>query len=327
MKKFGSFMLALSLAGAVLAGCGSGGNTTANTTTPAPSGAETPAPAENASKLTGTIKVDGSSTVFPITEAAAEEFRAVQPDVQVTVGVSGTGGGMKKFTAGEIDIADASRPIKDSEAAAAKEKGIDYVEIPVAYDGLSVVVNKENTFVDKFTVEELKKIWEPNSKVKLWSDVRPEWPKEEIKLYGPGTDSGTFEYFTEAIVGEAKKSRADYTASEDDNVLVQGIAGDKNSLGYFGYAYYEENADKLKLVPIDSGDGNAVLPSAESIKDGSYKPLSRPLFIYLNKASLQKPEVKEFAKFYIENAPDLVKSVFYVPLEEAKYQEALSKLQ
>jgi phosphate transport system substrate-binding protein len=321
MKKFGGLMLALSLAGAVLAGCG-------NNTAPAPEQSKdsnAAAPAE--SKLSGTIKVDGSSTVFPITEAAAEEFQNANPGVQVTVGVSGTGGGFKKFVAGETDISNASRPIKDSEAAAAKEKGIEYLEIPVAYDGLSVVVSKENTWVDKLTVAELKKIWEPNSKVKTWKDVRPEWPAEEIKLYGPGTDSGTFEYFTEAIVGEAKKSRADYTASEDDNVLVQGIAGDKNSLGYFGFSYYEENADKLKLVPIDAGDGKAVTPSADTIKDGSYKPLSRPLFIYVNKKSLEKPEVKEFVKFYLENAPELVKSVFYVPLTEDKYKESLAKLQ
>lgn len=314
-------MLALSLAGAVLAGCG-------NNAAPAPeqpNNNNAAAPAEN--KLSGTIKVDGSSTVFPITEAAAEEFQNANPGVQVTVGVSGTGGGFKKFAAGETDISNASRPIKDKEAAAAKEKGIEFVEIPVAYDGLSVVVSKENTFVDKLTVAELKKIWEPESKVKTWKDVRPEWPAEEIKLYGPGTDSGTFEYFTEAIVGEAKKSRADYTASEDDNVLVQGIAGDKNSLGYFGFAYYEENAEKLKLVPIDSGDGKAVTPSVETIKDGSYKPLSRPLFIYVNKASLQKPEVKGFVQFYLENAPDLVKSVFYVPFEADKYKESLAKIQ
>jgi phosphate transport system substrate-binding protein len=321
MKKFGGLMLALSLAGTVLAGCG-------NNAAPAPdqSNGNNAAPAAE-SKLSGTIKVDGSSTVFPITEAAAEEFQNANPGVQVTVGVSGTGGGFKKFVVGETDISDASRPIKDNEAAAAKEKGIDYVEIPVAYDGLSVVVNKDNTWVDKLTVAELKKIWEPNSKVKTWKDVRPEWPAEEIKLYGPGTDSGTFEYFTEAIVGEAKKSRPDYTASEDDNVLVQGIAGDKNALGYFGYAYFEENADKLKLVPVDNGDGKAVTPNADTIKDGSYKPLSRPLFIYVNKASLQKPEVKEFVKFYIENAPELVKSVFYVPLTDDKYKEALAKIQ
>jgi phosphate transport system substrate-binding protein len=326
MKKLGSLMLALSLAGAVLAGCGSNnaGNNAAPSQQP---GTNAEAPAAAAEKLSGTIKIDGSSTVFPITEAAAEEFRAANPDVQVTVGVSGTGGGFKKFTVGETDISNASRPIKDTEAAAAKEKGIEYLEIPIAYDGLSVVVSKENTFVDKLTVEELKKIWEPDSKVKKWSDVRAGWPDEEIKLYGPGTDSGTFEYFTEAIVGEAKKSRADYTASEDDNVLVQGIAGDKNSLGYFGYAYYEENADKLKLVPIDNGDGKAVAPSFDTIKDGSYKPLSRPIFIYVNKASLQRPEVKAFVKFYLENAPELVKSVFYVPLTDDKYKESLANIQ
>jgi len=324
MKKFGSLLLAVTMAGAVLAGCGTGNS--ANNTAPQQSTGNE-APAQEAPALSGTVKVDGSSTVFPITEAAAEEFQNQNPGVQVTVGVSGTGGGFKKFQVGEIDIADASRPIKDAEAEEAKKNNIDFIEIPVAYDGLSVVVNKENTWVDKLTVDELKKIWEPESKVKLWSDVRPEWPQEEIKLYGPGTESGTFEYFTEAVVGEAKKSRADYTQSEDDNVLVQGISGDKNSLGYFGFAYYEENADKLKLVPIDSGDGKAVTPSIETIKDGSYKPLSRPLLIYVSKPSLQKPEVKAFVEFYLKNAPALVESVFYVPLEEAKYQEALSKLQ
>ncbi|WP_228728269.1 PstS family phosphate ABC transporter substrate-binding protein [Brevibacillus composti] len=330
MKKLGSLMLVMSIAGAVLAGCGT------NNAAPAPAangsngsstGSEAKAPADNASNLSGTIKVDGSSTVFPITEAAAEEFQIANAGVQVTVGVSGTGGGFKKFAAGETDISNASRPIKDSEAAAAKEKGIEFVEIPVAYDGISVVVNKENSFVDKLTVDELKKIWEPDSKVKTWKDVRADWPAEEIKLYGPGTDSGTFEYFTEAVVGEAKKSRPDYTASEDDNVLVQGIAGDKNSLGYFGFAYYEENADKLKLVPIDSGDGNAVLPSFDTIKDGTYKPLARPIYIYANKASLQRAEVKEFVKFYLENAPELVKSVFYVPMTEDSYKESLAKIQ
>lgn len=333
MKKLGSLMLALSLAGSILAGCGSNSATSApssNGATGSTGGTEATTPAadnKTASNLSGTVKVDGSSTVFPITEAAAEEFQIANPGVQVTVGVSGTGGGFKKFAAGETDISNASRPIKEKEAAAAKEKGIDFVEIPVAYDGISVVVSKENGFVDKLTVDELKKIWEPDSKVKTWKDVRPEWPDEEIKLYGPGTDSGTFEYFTEAIVGEAKKSRPDYTASEDDNVLVQGIAGDKNSLGYFGYAYFEENADKLKLVPIDNGDGNAVTPTFDTIKDGTYKPLARPIFIYANKKSLEKPEVKEFVKFYLENAPELVKSVFYVPLTDDKYKESLAKIQ
>jgi phosphate transport system substrate-binding protein len=333
VKKLGSLMLALSLAGSILAGCGSNSATSApssNGATGSTGGTEATTPAadnKTASNLSGTVKVDGSSTVFPITEAAAEEFQIANPGVQVTVGVSGTGGGFKKFAAGETDISNASRPIKEKEAAAAKEKGIDFVEIPVAYDGISVVVSKENGFVDKLTVDELKKIWEPDSKVKTWKDVRPEWPAEEIKLYGPGTDSGTFEYFTEAIVGEAKKSRPDYTASEDDNVLVQGIAGDKNSLGYFGYAYFEENADKLKLVPIDNGDGNAVTPTFDTIKDGTYKPLARPIFIYANKKSLEKPEVKEFVKFYLENAPELVKSVFYVPLTDDKYKESLAKIQ
>jgi len=319
MKRFGGLMVALTLAGSVLAGCGSNA-------APAPEQSNGGTAPVAESKLSGTIKVDGSSTVFPITEAAAEEFQNAHPGVQVTVGVSGTGGGFKKFTAGETDISNASRPIKDKEAAEAKQTGIEYVEIPVAYDGLSVVVNKENTWVDKLTIAELKKIWEPNSKVKTWKDIRPEWPAEEIKLYGPGTDSGTFEYFTEAVVGEAKKSRPDFTASEDDNVLVQGIAGDKNSLGYFGFAYYEENAGKLKLVPIDNGDGKAVTPSVETIKDGSYKPLSRPLYIYVNKGSLQKPEVKEFVKFYLENAPELVSSVYYVPLTDDKYQQALANI-
>lgn len=328
MKKIGSLMLVMAMAGTVLAGCGQTQN--AQNSAPASTPEQTngsAAPATSDANLTGTIKIDGSSTVFPITEAAAEEFQKANPGVQVTVGVSGTGGGFKKFTAGETDISDASRPIKDKEKEAAKAKNIDYLEIPVAYDGLSVVVSKENSFIDKLTVDELKKIWEPESKVKKWSDVRAGWPQEEIKLYGPGTDSGTFEYFTEAIVGEAKKSRPDYTASEDDNVLVQGIAGDKNSLGYFGFSYFEENQDKLKLVPIDTGDGKAIAPSAETIKDGTYKPLSRPLFIYVAKSSLEKPEVKAFVKFYLENAPELTKSVYYVPLTDDKYKESLAQIQ
>jgi len=319
-KKVGSFMLILALAGSVLAGCGQSAPSDN-----AAQGGTTPAPAE--SKLSGTIKIDGSSTVFPITEAVAEEFQNANPDVQVTVGVSGTGGGFKKFTTGEIDISNASRPIKDKEKEAATQNKIEYVEIPVAYDGLSVVVNKENNFVDNLTVDELKKIWEPNSKVKKWSDVRPTWPQEEIKLYGPGTDSGTFDYFTETINGKAQASRSDYTASEDDNVLVQGISGDKNSLGYFGFAYYEENADKLKLVPVVNKEGKAVLPSVETVMDQSYNPLSRKIYIYVSKKSLERPEVKEFVKFYLENAAELVKSVYYIPLNENEYKETLSKIQ
>lgn len=274
------------------------------------------------SGLSGTIKIDGSSTVYPLSQAMAEEFMKANPGVQVTVGESGTGGGFKKWANGETDISDASRPIKDKEKAAAAEKGIEPVEIPVAYDGISVVVNKENTFVDSLTVEELKKIWEPNSKVKTWKDVRPEWPAEKIALYGPGTASGTFDYFTEEVIGESGKSRTDYTASEDDNVLVKGVAGDKNSLGYFGYAYYLENKDKLKVVKIDGGKG-PVEPTDQTINDGSYSPLSRPIFIYPSKKTLEKPEVKAFVKFYLENAKDLAGEVGYVPLPDADYQKSL----
>ncbi|MCL5780818.1 MAG: PstS family phosphate ABC transporter substrate-binding protein [Firmicutes bacterium] len=277
-------------------------------------------------KLTGEIKIDGSSTVFTITEAVAEEFKKLHPGVNIAVGISGTGGGFKKFTVGETDISNASRSIKDKEKKAAEEHKIEYLEIPVAYDGLSVVVNKENTWVDKLTVEELKKIWEPGSQVKKWNQVRPQWPDMEIKLYGPGTDSGTFDYFTEAINHKEKASRSDYTPSEDDNVLVQGVAGDKGTLGYFGYAYYLENKDKLKVVPIDAGSG-AVTPDEKTINDGSYKPLSRPIFIYVSKSSLQRPEVKEFVKFYLTEGPKLVPEVGYIPLPENLYKENLSKIE
>lgn len=278
------------------------------------------------SKLTGEVKIDGSSTVYPITEAVAEEFIAVSPDVRVPVGVSGTGGGFKKFIAGEIDINDASRKIKDAEAAEAKAAGINYMELEVAYDGLSVLVNPENTWVDSLTVDELKKIWEPNSTVKTWKDVRAEWPAEPIKFYAPGTDSGTFDYFTETINGESGAIRQDFTASEDDNILVQGISGDKNAMGFFGFAYFEENQDKLKLVKIDNGKG-PIEPSYETIMDGTYAPLSRPLYIYVNTASLEKPEVKSFVQFYIENAKDLVGAVGYIPLPDDLYQQDLDKLQ
>jgi len=326
-KKFGSFLLVLAVSGAVLAGCGQSAapeNSNAASRGQSAPAQETPA---SETKLSGEVKIDGSSTVFPITEAVAEEFQLAHPGVRVTVGVSGTGGGFKKFGAGETDISNASRPIKDAEKAAAEQNGMEVIEIPIAYDGLSVIVNKENTWVDQLTIEELNKIWSPESTVKLWSDVRPEWPKEEIKLYGPGTDSGTFDYFTEVVNGEAQKSRADYSASEDDNVLVQGVAGDKYSLGYFGYAYYEENADKLKLVPIVNKEGKAVLPSKETIMDGSYNPLSRPLYIYVSKKSLERQEVKEFVKFYLENASELVPSVYYVPLNPDEYQASLAKIQ
>lgn len=279
------------------------------------------APVAEEAKLTGEIHIDGSSTVFPITEAMAEEFLASNPDVKIPVGVSGTGGGFKKWLAKETDINDASRPIKDKEAEDAKAAGIDYVELKVAYDGLSVLVNKENTWVDSLTIEELNKLWNKDSTVKLWSDLNPAWPSEPIKFYAPGTDSGTFEYFTEAVNKEAGNIRPDFTGSEDDNVLVQGIAGDKNAIGFFGFAYYEENQDKLKLVKV-----NGIAPSFETIKSGTYAPLSRPLFMYVNKEALARPEVKTFLTFYLENAMEIVPQVGYVALPEDQYQEGLGKI-
>jgi phosphate transport system substrate-binding protein len=275
----------------------------------------------SAAALEGQIKVDGSSTVFPITEAVAEEFGKKNPGVHVIVGTSGTGGGFKKFALGEIDINDASRTIKDTEAEAAKAKGIGYTAVPVAHDGITLVVNKKNTWVDKLTVAELKKIWGPDSKVKTWKDVRATWPDEKILLYGPGTDSGTFDFFTEAINGKAQLSRADFTKSEDDNVLVQGVEGDKGALGYFGYAYYISNKDKLRAVPVDAGKG-AVSPTEDTINTEKYAPLSRTVYIYVSKQAAARNEVKEFVRFYIENAPKLVKEVGYVPLQPAKYKTA-----
>lgn len=276
---------------------------------------------QTATGLTGEIRIDGSSTVFPITEAVAEEFIGLNPDMQIPVGVSGTGGGFKKFIAGELDITNASRPIKAEEAAAAKAAGIEYLEITVAFDGLSVLVNKDNTWVNNLTTEELAMIWGPDSKVQTWKDVNPAWPDEKIKLYAPGTDSGTFDYFTEEINGESGAIRQDFTGSEDDNVLVQGIAGDKNALGFFGYAYYEENKDKLKVVSI-----NNVEPSPKTIEDGSYSPLSRPLFLYVKKAALEKEEVMEFLKFYIENAANLATEVGYIQLPAKMYDDQLELL-
>jgi len=268
--------------------------------------------------LSGTVTVDGSSTVFPITEAVAEEYQRAHPGVRVTVGISGTGGGFKKFTAGETDINDASRPIKESEIAVARDNGIQFIELPVAFDGIAVVVNPDNTFVNTLTADELNAIWKPGSTVKMWSDIRPSWPQREIHLYGPGTDSGTFDYFTEAINGQSQLCRADFTASEDDNVLVQGIAGDADALGFFGFAYYIENESRLKLIPVDGGEG-PVAPSETTINDGSYQPLSRPIFIYVGADAAQRPEVKSFVEFYLNNAPELVGEVGYVALPEAVY--------
>jgi phosphate transport system substrate-binding protein len=270
--------------------------------------------------LSGTIKVDGSSTVFPITEAVAEEFRSVQPEVKVTVGVSGTGGGFKKFSRGETNLSNASRPIKDKEKAACEENNIKYLELEVAYDGLAVIVHPENDWVDYFTVDELKKIWEPaaQGKIMKWNQIRPEWPDEEVHLFGPGVASGTYDYFTEAVVGKSGSSRGDFTASEDDHVLVQGIAGDKFALGFFGLAYYSENKDRLKLIGVDNGE-EVVQPSLETVKNGSYRPLSRPLFIYVNSTSVASPEVVEFVNFYIDNAGELSKDVGYIPLPNENY--------
>lgn len=275
------------------------------------------------------VKIDGSSTVYPITEAVGEEFQKFKKGaVKVTVGISGTGGGFKKFCRGETDISNASRPIMKAEIEVCKTSGIEFIELPIAYDGLAVTVNPKNTWVDKITVDELKKIWEPSAQgvITKWNQIRPEWPDAPLKLFGPGVDSGTFDYFTEAIMGKSKASRGDYTSSEDDNVLVQGITGDRNSLGYFGLAYYEENRDKLKLVAVvNPKTGKPVLPSIETVMDGSYHPLSRPLFIYVNLKSLERPEVKEFVEFYLKNAPKLVKEVKYIPLPAKAYDLAMKR--
>jgi phosphate transport system substrate-binding protein len=276
-------------------------------------------------QLSGEIKIDGSSTVYPIMEAVAEEYLTVQPDVKVSVGLSGTGGGFKAFIAGETDMSNASRPIKDEEAAQLEEEGIDYTEIKLAFDGLSVVINKDNTWVDHLTVDELKKIWIEDGTVKKWSDIRSDWPAEEIKFYSPGTDSGTFDYFNEVIL-EDQPIAQKATLSEDDNILVQGVTGDKNAIGYFGYAYYLENADNLKVVPIDNGSG-AVEPTNESIESGEYSPLSRPLFTYIKNDSVSKEEVYDYTKFVIENAADLSEEVGYVRLPEEEYTKALETLE
>lgn len=275
-----------------------------------------------------TIKIDGSSTVFPITEAVAEEFQTANKGMKVTVGISGTGGGFKKFTRGETDISNASRPITAVEMEEAKKNGIEYIELPVAFDALTVIVNTSNTWVDQMTVAELKKIWEPGAqgKVMTWKQVRDTWPDKPLKLYGAGSDSGTFDYFTEAINGKSKASRGDYTASEDDNTLVNGVSTDKESLGYFGYAYYAANQAKLKAVPVVNAAGKAVTPSEAAVKDGTYNPLSRPIFIYVNKKSLDRAEVKKFVEFYLTQAPELVAEVKYVALPSEAYQLGLDRL-
>jgi phosphate transport system substrate-binding protein len=276
---------------------------------------------------TAQIAIDGSSTVFPITEAMAEEFMAENSGVQVTIGVSGTGGGFEKFCNGETDISNASRPIKPSEMEACMANGIEYIEIPVAYDALTVVVNPENTWAESMTVEQLRALWEPAAEgtITNWNQLDSSWPDAEIELFGPGTDSGTFDYFTDEVIGESGASRADYTASEDDNILVLGVAGNVNALGYFGYAYFDNNRDQLRSVAIDSGNG-PVLPSSRSVNTGTYTPLSRPIFIYVTANAAQRPEVAQFVEFYLDSAPGIVPEVGYVALSEQAYGQGAQLL-
>ncbi|GKU81270.1 PstS family phosphate ABC transporter substrate-binding protein [Niallia sp. NCCP-28] len=308
LKRIGS----VAMIGAVLtlAACGTGANN---------------ANSDSAEKqLQGQIKIDGSSTVYPIMEAVVEEYQMEQPKVKVSVASSGTGGGFKSFIAGETDFSNASRPIKDEEKEKLKQNGTDYTELRLAYDGLSVVVNKDNTWVDHLTIDELKKIWLEDGKTKKWSDIREGWPAEEIKMYSPGTDSGTFDYFDEIIL-DGKQINEKATLSEDDNVLVQGVTGDKNSIGYFGYAYYAENKEKLKVVPIDGGNG-PVEPTNETVKSGEYAPLSRPLYTYVKNDSLEKEEVQNFVEFMIDNAADLSEDVGYVRLPDEEYKKDLEAI-
>jgi phosphate transport system substrate-binding protein len=280
---------------------------------------------ENNKQLSGEVKIDGSSTVYPIMEAVSEEYQMIQPDVKVSVGLSGTGGGFKAFIAGETDLSNASRPIKDEEKAQLEEKGVEFTELKLAFDGLSVLVNKENDWVDHLTVDELKKMWIEDGTVKKWSDIREGWPEEEIKFYSPGTDSGTFDYFDEVIL-EEQPIVEKATLSEDDNILVQGISGEKNGVGYMGYAYYLENQDKMKIVPIDGGNG-PVGPTNETIESGEYAPLSRPLFTYVKNESLKKPEVFDYVKFTIENAAALSEEVGYVGLPQEEYDKDLEAIE
>jgi len=293
----------------------------------------TVADGQSRKRIKGRVKIDGSSTVAPITMAAAELFRAQQPRIQVTVGISGSGGGFKKFLEQRpdlrTDISDASRPIKASELSLAKKVGVKFVEMPIGYDGIAVVVNKANTFCKTLTVAELRRIWEPGSKVKTWKDVRPEFPDLPIKLYGPGTDSGTFDYFVETVVGKAGACRSDFTPSEDDNVLVMGVEGDPGALGYFGFSYYEANKKKLNLLAIDGGNGKPIQPSLPTIRDGSYAPLSRPLFVYVNVDASKRPEVIAFLRFLYSNAKSIVEhpKVNYVALSDDLYAAIWSRLE
>jgi len=277
--------------------------------------------------ISGSVQADGSSTVFPIMEGVAEEFSIENPDAQVTIGVSGTGGGMEKFIAGETDITNASRPMKAEEAAMLEEAGIEYTEFTIALDGLSVVVNPENDWVDSLTIEELSTIWLDNSDVETWADVRPGWPEKEIELFSPGTDSGTYDYFDEVVL-DGEQINREAALSEDDNVLVQGVMGSENAISYFGYAYYAENKDNIKVVPIVNGEGEAITPTSETVQDGTYEPLSRPLFIYVKNESMKNNNAAyEFAKYTLETSGEMATEVGYVALEDSIYQEGLSKLE
>lgn len=267
------------------------------------------------------IRIDGSSTVFPLTAALTEEFYKQVPTIRMTVGFSGTGGGMTKFARGDIDICNASRRIKPGEIEALQAQGIEFLELSVAFDGLAVVLNQENDWCDCLTVQQLKELWRPESGIKKWSDLDSSWPDHEIILYGPGPDSGTFDYFTEAIVGKSGASRSDYSASEDDNTIVTGVSEDMGALGYFGYAYYEENQHRLKLMSVDNGDGKCVLPSVEAVRDGSYKPLSRSLYVYVRKDSLRKPRVSEFVKYYLDTVAEVARHVGYVPVSDEIHRQ------
>ncbi len=277
------------------------------------------------SSMRGSIAIDGSSTVYPITEAVAEEFAETAPKVRVSVGISGTGGGFKRFCAGETDISDASRPIKGKEYKLAKESKIEFIEVPVAYDGLTIVVNTENDWATDLTVDELKSLFLDGSTIKTWADVREGWPEVPVKIYAPGTDSGTFDYFKEVVAGKTGNIRSDMSVSEDDNVLVRGVSGNKGAIGFFGCAYYFENKDKLRAVPIDGGKG-AVSPTKTTIENGTYAPFSRPLFIYVSKKSMERPEVIEFVDFYLDNAGDLAEEVGYVRLPQGVYSRAKANI-
>lgn len=311
-----TFVTGVTLA-AALSSC-SGSSTTPTATTGATAPATTTAantPATTASSLSGNVTIDGSSTVAPISKAVAEEFAKANPGVKVPVGTSGTGGGFKKFCAGDTDISNASRPIKKAEEEECKKNGVEFVEIPVAVDGLTVVVNKENTWAKCLTVAELKTMWSPDAQGKInnWNQIRPDFPDAKLALFGAGADSGTFDYFTEAVNGKSKVSRTDFQPSEDDNIIVKGVQGDKNALGFFGVAYYEENAAALNAVEIDGGAG-CVAPTIENINTGKYTPLSRPLLIYINKKAMERPEAKAFVEFYVANKNKLAKEVGYVAL-------------